>query len=88
MKSFACLPTRCHLPGGKLEGDSGLALNLKVTVVVNLKVILPVNLKVNLAVAVNLKVTGSKLEGALLLVGRGGKLQLDTSSENLNSFRV
>ena len=39
--------------------------------VVNLKVILPVNLKVTWAVAVNFKVTGSKLQGALLLVGGG-----------------
>ena len=52
--------------GSKLEGDSGLALNLKVPLVVNLKVIL-----VTWAVTVNLKVTGSKLEGALLLVGGG-----------------
>ena len=80
MKSFACLPTRCHLLGGKLEGDSALALNLKVTLVVilpvNLKVTLAVavNLKVTRAVAVNLKVTGSKLKVALLLVGGGVNL--------------
>ena len=39
---------------------------MKVTLAVNLKVIL-----VTWAVAVNLKVTGSKLEGVLLLVGGG-----------------
>ena len=51
--------------GGKLEGDSGLAQNLKVTLVVNLKVsCLTPNLKVTLAanlkvscLALNLKVT-------------------------------
>ena len=32
--------------------------------------------------------SGRKLEGALLLVGRGDKLELDTSSENMNSFQV
>ena len=34
--------------------------------------------------------SGSKLEGVLLLVGRGDgdKLDLDTSSENMNSFAV
>ena len=55
-----------------------MAVNLKVTlaVAVNLKVTLAVNLKVTLAVAVNMKVPCSWL--------MGGKLELDTSSENMN----
>ena len=90
MKSFHICPLDVICWGVNLKVP--LAVNLKVTlaVAVNLKVTLALNLKVPLAE--NLKVTGSgsKLEGALLLVGGGwgGKLELDTSSENMNSFRV
>ena len=42
-------------------------VNVKVTLAVNFKVILPVNLEVTQAVAVNLKVTGSKPASALVM---------------------
>ena len=84
------LGTRCHCMNTSSENMQSFhvfpldvtcqGVNLKVTLAVNLKVTLAVNLKVTLAVAVTLKVPWSWLVG--------GKLELDTSSENMNSYQV
>ena len=101
LKDALLLGTRCHCINTSSENMKSCVCPLDVTCWgVNLKVTLAVNVKVTLAVNSASKLEGdsgsgsklegdpgSKLESALLLVG-GGKLELDTSSENMNSFQV
>ena len=100
MKSFWVWPLDVTFQGVNLKVTLAVPVNLKVTLAVNLKVTLAVavNLKVTLAVAVNMKVTlAVNLKVTLVVAVNlkvpcswlvGGKLELDTSSENMNSFPV